>query len=294
MLAENVSIEEQLTKMANGVARLSSENVEMNETFNALLAEQMRLEQDHIMIATRSSAAMKLTHLLTIHQHQLDDLIEEADEGQTAVDHLERECKQLEAEEVYLSKCIHTMRSKCEDKQDRLCAVHGRLKSRGDWIGQTSSTIDQAARFIQALIIEHSSSEVKENEEEGADEQKTTEKTKAVIQSVLNALMSIRETGKSRPQTAAISHEHTVTTIDSLNFVLAVEQDSSYEFTSSEDDDDSRNSEISDPHSSRAEDTELEVSEPEDDQPISFVVPESDTQVEQAQKLELISSPTVT
>ncbi|KAF8564092.1 hypothetical protein P879_11698 [Paragonimus westermani] len=107
MLAENVSIEEQLTKMANGVARLSSENLKLNETFHALLAEQMRLEQDQIKVATRSSAAMKLTHLLTIHQNQLDDLIEEADKGQTVVDHLERECEQLEAEEVYLSKCIH-------------------------------------------------------------------------------------------------------------------------------------------------------------------------------------------
>ncbi|KAF7247136.1 hypothetical protein EG68_06943 [Paragonimus skrjabini miyazakii] len=107
MLAENVSIEEQLTKMANGVARLSSENVELGEAFHALLAEQMRLEQDQIKVATRSSAAMKLTHLLTIHKNQLDDLIEEADDGQTAMDQLERECKQLEAEEVYLSKCIH-------------------------------------------------------------------------------------------------------------------------------------------------------------------------------------------
>ncbi|KAF5402537.1 hypothetical protein PHET_03759 [Paragonimus heterotremus] len=292
MLAENVSIEEQLTKMANGVARLSSENVELNEAFHTLLAEQIRLEQDQIKIATRSSAAMKLTHLLTIHRNQLDDLIEEADEGQTALDQLESECMQLEAEEVYLSKCIHTIRTKCEDKQDRLCAVHGRLKSRGDWIGQTSNTIAQATRFVQALITERPSTEVKGNEEEGTIEQQTTEKTKAVIQSVLNTLMSVKETGKSRSKTAVISNEHTVTTIDSLNFVLTVEQDSSYEFTSSEDDDDSRNSEISDPHSSRAEDTELEISEPEEDQPVSFVALENDTQVGQTQKIESISSPT--
>ncbi|KAF7256883.1 hypothetical protein EG68_06367, partial [Paragonimus skrjabini miyazakii] len=185
-----------------------------------------------------------------------------------------------------------TIRSKCEDKQDRLCAVRCRLKSRGDWIGQTSNTIAQAARFIQALITERPSSEVKENEEEGADEQQTTEKTEAVIQSVLNTLMSIKEAGKSRSKTAVISHEHTVTTMVSLNFVLTVEQDSSFEFTSSEDDDDSRNSEISDPHSSRAEDTELEISEPEDDQPVSFIALESYTQVGLAQKIEPITSPT--
>ncbi|KAA3680295.1 uncharacterized protein DEA37_0004853 [Paragonimus westermani] len=242
MLAENVSIEEQLTKMANGVARLSSENLELNETFHALLAEQMRLEQDQINVATRSSAAMK------------------------------------------------TIRNKCENKHDRLCAIRDRLKSRGDWIEQTSSTIAQAARFIQTLIADCPFADAKENEDKVADEQQMADKTEAVIQSVLNTFMSVMETGKSRSKSAIISHEHTVTTIDSLNFVLTVEQDSSYEVVSSEDDNDSRNSEISDPHSSRAEDTELEISEPEDDQPINFAALENDTQVGQTQKTEPTSS----
>ncbi|KAF8568317.1 hypothetical protein P879_08322, partial [Paragonimus westermani] len=184
-----------------------------------------------------------------------------------------------------------TIRSKCENKNDRLCSVRDRLKSRGDWIEQTSSTIAQAARFIQTLVTDCPFADAKENEKE-TDEQQTAEKTEAVIQSVLSTLMSIKETGKSRSKSAITSHEHTVTTIDSLNFVLTVEQDSSYEFVSSEDDDDSRNSEISDPHSSRAEDTELEISEPEDDQPINFVALENDAQFGQTQKTESITSPT--
>uniref|UniRef100_A0A5K4EKC1 Cilia- and flagella-associated protein 157 n=1 Tax=Schistosoma mansoni TaxID=6183 RepID=A0A5K4EKC1_SCHMA len=59
MLAENVSIEDQLVKLSVAIAEISRENVDLLTEFYHLTDEQSKLEKEQILLSTRSSAILK-------------------------------------------------------------------------------------------------------------------------------------------------------------------------------------------------------------------------------------------
>ncbi|VDP59912.1 unnamed protein product [Schistosoma curassoni] len=113
MLAENVSIEDQLVKLSVAIADISRENVDLLTEFYHLTDEQSKLEKEQILLSTRSSAILKVSHLLSILQVKLDEKIKEANEMKEIYLNLNNKCNELEHEKQLLNTKVEVSKLSC-------------------------------------------------------------------------------------------------------------------------------------------------------------------------------------
>ncbi|XP_018647377.1 LOW QUALITY PROTEIN: protein kinase, partial [Schistosoma mansoni] len=152
MLAENVSIEDQLVKLSVAIAEISRENVDLLTEFYHLTDEQSKLEKEQILLSTRSSAILKVFHLLSILQVKLDEKIKETNEKNEIYLNLNNKCNELEHEKQLLNRKVEGLVSKKDNLLNNLKKINKESVDCSDSIHHLTDCISYAAEYIQTVL----------------------------------------------------------------------------------------------------------------------------------------------
>ncbi|TNN16898.1 Protein-associating with the carboxyl-terminal domain of ezrin [Schistosoma japonicum] len=156
MLAENVSIEDQLVKLSVAIADMSRENANLLTEFHNLTEKQSNLEKEQILLSTRNSAITKISHLLSIFQGKLDQKIEEAEEKNEISTNLSIKCNRLEQEKQILSKKFEDLTNKRNNLANNLNNINKVSTDCTDSIHHLTDCIAYAAGYIQTILSSNS------------------------------------------------------------------------------------------------------------------------------------------
>ncbi|KAK4475110.1 hypothetical protein MN116_002199 [Schistosoma mekongi] len=156
MLAENVSIEDQLVKLSVAIADMSRENANLLTEFYNLTEKQSNLEKEQILLSTRNSAITKISHLLSILQGKLDRKIEEAEEKSKICTNLDIKCNHLEQEKQILNKKVEGLIKKKDNLLNNLNNINKISTDCTDSIHNLTQCIAYAAGYIQTILSSNS------------------------------------------------------------------------------------------------------------------------------------------
>ncbi|CAH8567024.1 unnamed protein product [Schistosoma turkestanicum] len=155
MLAENVSIEGQLVKLSVAIADISRENVDLLTEFYNLTEEQTNLEKEQILLSTRNSAILKVSHLLSIFQAKLDQKIKEADEKNKIYLNLNNKCNELEHEKQLLNTKVEELIDQRDQMLSDLHKINKISVDCSNSIHHLTECIAYAADCIQTMLSTH-------------------------------------------------------------------------------------------------------------------------------------------
>ncbi|CAH8677493.1 unnamed protein product [Schistosoma haematobium] len=193
MLAENVSIEDQLVKLSVAIADISRENVDLLTEFYHLTDEQSKLEKEQVLLSTRSSAILKVSHLLSILQVKLDEKIKEANEKKEIYLNLNNKCNELEHEKQLLNTKVEGLISKKDHVLNNINKINRKSVDCSDSIHHLTDCILYAAEYIQTILSTNSDQSLNETCQLNKDttDQLENEDTKEILFKLYNKLNSV-------------------------------------------------------------------------------------------------------
>ncbi|GAA54739.1 hypothetical protein CLF_105267 [Clonorchis sinensis] len=247
LLQENISIDEGLVQLTGAIQSLTKENAELGVTHRNLQRERRQLGNEHIKLATHSSAVIKLTHLLVVHQNRLDSMSQEQmSDCLSALDSLKGQCTELERQEAKAAESLERTKDDCAVKERQIEMLRKLLEAHISWMADTAKTLSNATELIQNFMCCPT------------PEETSIEETAKIIDGIIDHLHPALREAPIEDNAAVLDFSWQNNKLEESLSVSEADRDD----VVSSDEDKSETSGISEPHGWQIDDT-IEVSEPE-------------------------------